>query len=457
MRRLAGLAAGAVLSLAGGQLLAADDLRAGAEAARDLALHDATAWKVVESLTTEVGARPAGSEAAARARDWGVAKLKALGFSNVHVEPFPITAWSRGAESASLIAPYSMPLAMLGLGGSVPTPPGGVEAEAVVFKTYADLLAAPAGSLSGKIAVVIEPMVRAQDGSGYGMANPIRRSGASEAARRGAVAYLMRSLATGVSREPHTGALNYAADAPKIPAAALSVIDAQQIERLAALGKPLRIRLSLDSHTAPATGYTVVGEITGTLHPEQIILLGGHLDSWDPGVGAIDDGAGIAIAVGAAKAAAAGAPPQRTLRVAMFGAEEMAFTTAAFTAAHKAELADTIAVGESDEGSDRVWALQLPAGTLTKPEIKTLSTVLAPLGIYASPDPSKFGGSDIAGLAALGAPVLTLRQDGSRYFNWHHSSEDTLDKVDRNQLDQNVAAWAAVLYVLSHSPVTLKP
>jgi hypothetical protein len=387
-----------------------------------------------------------------------VAKLEALGFSNVHVEPFPITAWARGPESAALTAPYPASLAIIGLGGSVPTPPEGVEGEAVVFHAYADLLAAPPGSLGGKIAVVTEGMTRTQEGLGYGAANPWRRSGASEAAKRGAIAYLVRSLATGVSREPHTGALNYAPNAPKIPAAALSVIDAQQLDRLAALGGPIRIRLKLASSTAPATGWTVVGEIPGTEHPEQVILVGGHLDSWDPGTGAIDDGAGIAIAVAAARLAGA-APhlPKRTLRVAMFGAEEMDFTNAAFTAAHLAQVGDFVAIGETDEGADDIWSLQLPAGTASLAPMRTLAASLADLKIFVSPEPARFGGSDIAGLAAAGAPLIDFRQDASRYFDWHHSSEDTLDKIDPAQLNQNVAAWAAFLYVVSQTDVSLRP
>src|SRR5580700_2757054 len=251
---------------------AADPLRSGAEAVRDRALKDPTAYDYVESLSVEVGPRLAGSEAAARARDWGVAKLTALGFSNVHVEPFPITAWLRGPEEAEIVSPRPQKLAIIGLGGSVPTPPDGIEGEVALFHSYADLLAAPPGSLTGKIAVVTQPMPRATEGTGYGALNAVRRQGPSEAARRGAVAYLLRSLATGVSREPHTGALNYQADAPKIPAAALSTIDA---------------------------------EIKGTEHPEQIVQVGGHLDSWDPGTGSIDDGAGMAIAVAAARLAGA--------------------------------------------------------------------------------------------------------------------------------------------------------
>ncbi len=456
MKRFLGLAAAA--GLIGGHAMAADDLRAGADAVRDQALTDPTAFAIVESISTEVGPRLAGSEAAARARDWGVAKLKALGFSNVHVEPFPITAWARGPESAALTAPYPASLAIIGLGGSVPTPPEGLEGEVVVFRAYADLLAAAPGSLTGKIAVVTQGMARTQDGYGYGAANAIRRSGASEAARRGAIAYLHRSLATGVSREPHTGALNYQPGAPKIPAAALSVIDALQLERLAALGKPIRLRLKLTSSTAPATGWTVVGEILGTTHPDQVILVGGHLDSWDPGTGSIDDGAGIAIAVAAARlAGAAPHPPARTLRVAMFGAEEMDFTNAAFTAAHKAEVGNLVAIGEIDEGADNIWSVALPAGTAGLPEMKTLAASLAPLKIFIDPKPALFGGSDIAGLAAAGAPQVVFHQDASRYFNWHHSSEDTLDKIDPAQMNQNVAAWAAFLYIASQTDVSLRP
>jgi hypothetical protein len=454
MKRI--LLAAGLAALSATPVLAADALRAKADAARERALKDPTAYAVVSSISTDVGERLAGTEAAARARDWGIATLKHLGFSSVHVEPFPITAWVRGPESAAITSPHAQTLAIIGLGGSVPTPPQGIEAEAVVFRTYADLMAAAPGSLAGKIAVVIQGMARTQEGSGYGAANPLRRAGPSEAARRGAVAYLTRSLATGVSREPHTGALNYAADAPKIPAAALSVIDAELIDRLAQTGAPIRIRLNLQSVSQPATAWTVVGDLPGTEHPEQIILLGGHLDSWDPGTGSIDDGAGIAIAVGAAHVAAA-APLKRTIRVAMFGAEEMDFTNAAFTEAHTTEVPNIVAIGEIDEGADRVWSVQLPAGAAALAEMKTLAAAIAPLDIYVNPEPAKGGGSDVRGLVKAGAPPVAFHQDASRYFDWHHSSEDTLDKIDPAQLNQNVAAWAAFLAIVGDSDVNLQP
>ena len=433
-----------------------DPLRDGAEAVRDRALHDSTAYDYIESLSVDVGERLAGSEATPRATAWAEARLKSLGFSNVHREPFQIAAWLRGPEAAEITAPHPQKLSVIGLGGSVPTPPGGVEAEIAVFHTYADLLAAPPGSLGGKIAVVTQPMVRTQDGSGYGADNPARRQGPSEAARRGAVAYLVRSLATGESREPHTGALNYASDAPKVPAAALSVIDAELIDHLAARGVPIRVRLELDSTTKPTTVWTVEGEFRGTEHPDQVIQLGGHLDSWDPGTGSIDDGAGMAIAVAAAKLAAARNPPKRTIRVALFGAEEMDFARPAFATAHLAEKDRIVVIGESDIGADRAWRVALPAGSRNSPEMKTYADVIAPLSVNVSPDPSRGSGDDTADLVRAGVPAFAVSQDASRYFDWHHSSEDTLDKVDRDQLNQAVATWAAFAYIAANSDIDFR-
>lgn len=435
-----------------------DALRGTAEVIRNQALKDPTAYNVVESLTTEVGPRLAGTEAGARARDWGVATLKALGFANVHAEAFPITAWIRGEEAAAIIAPVPQKLAVLALGGSVPTLPAGINAEAVVFRTYADLLVQAPGSLTGKIAIVTQPMVRTMDGSGYGAASAIRRAGASEAARRGAVAYMHRSLATGASRAPHTGALNYAVDAPRIPAAALSVADAELLDHLSNRHQPIRIHLQLASHIdTNATAWNVVGDIPGSERPTEMLIIGGHLDSWDPGTGAIDDGAGIAITVAAARlAGAAPHPPRRTLRVVMFGAEEMDFANAAFTKAHAEEVANIVAISESDAGADRIWSVQLPGDAASKPFAKILGAVLAPLSVFVSPEAAIRGGSDIAGLARAGVPVVAFRQDASRYFDWHHSADDTLDKVDPVQLQQNVAAWAAFLYLAANSAIDFR-
>ena len=293
------LAAIATTSAAGAQPL--EPLVATASSLGQKALNDPAAFDFVQSLATEIGQRLAGTEAHKRAVAWAEARLKAAGFENVHSEPFTLRAWIRGAENADIVGPVPQHLAITTLGGSVATDPNGIEAEIAVFHTYDELLAAAPGSLTGKIAVVTQHMMRMQDGSGYGAANRIRRSGPSEAAKRGAVAYLLRSLGTDNRRLPHTGALDYQDGAPQIPAAALSVPDAEQLDRLAALG-PVRIRLLLmPSFQDNAPSWNVVGEIKGSQRPDEIVLIGGHLDSWDLGTGATDDGAGDAIAFGAAR------------------------------------------------------------------------------------------------------------------------------------------------------------
>ncbi|HEX4181177.1 MAG TPA: M28 family peptidase [Caulobacteraceae bacterium] len=429
-----------------------------AAALRDKALAGSAAYPVVESLTTEIGPRPAGSPAQKRAMAWGVAKLTALGFQNVHVEPFTVTAWVRGPESAEVVSPFPQRLAILDLGGSVPTPKDGIEAEIVLFHTYADLLAAPTGSLAGKIAVVTQPMTRTQDGAGYGAINAVRTAGPSEAARRGAIAYLHRSLSTSENRMPHTGALHYADDAPRIPAAALSVADAELLDRMATRGQPIRIRLGLDSHTVPdAPAWNVVGEAVGREKPDEVIVVGGHLDSWDPGTGAIDDGAGLSITTAAAKLINdLPRHPRRTVRMVMFGSEEMGGSGEAYARTHKDEVAKIVLAGESDEGGDPAWSVQLPKGALSDPAMQAMAGVLAPLKIYINPAPATISGADVAGLGMLGVPQLIIHTDATRYFDIHHSADDTLDKLDPKGLDQNVAAWAVMIYAAAESDIDFR-
>ena len=425
-----------------------------AAALRDKALAGSPAYDILESLTTEVGPRPMGSPAQRRAMEWGVAKLKALGFANVHVEPFSKPAWTRGAESAEITGPYPQPLAILGLGGSVPTPPAGIEAPVALFHTYADFLAAPVGSLSGKIAVVSEPMVRTQDGAGYGALIAMRVAGPAEAARRGAIAYLIRSLSTADDRFPHTGMMEPA----PIPAAALSPSDASLIDLIARRGQPITIRLKMDSHVTPnAKAWNVVGEIPGRERPDQVVVIGGHLDSWDPGTGAIDDGAGVAITTAAAKLIAdLPRAPRRTVRVVMFGSEETGGSGEAYAAAHKGEIGGIVLAGESDLGSDPIYKLRLAPGGVSNRALSGLADVLAAMKIIIDPAAADEGGSDIEGLQALGAPIVSYYQDASRYFDTHHSANDVLDRVDRKSLDQNVAAWAALVYAVAESDVDFR-
>lgn len=422
---------------------------------RDQALTDPTAYDVLESLTTEIGPRPAGSPAQMRARDWALAKMKALGFTNIHAEPFAKQAWLRDAESAEILAPFPQKLAILGLGNSVPTPPEGITAELVVLKSMAELRAAPANAFVGKIVLVNQPMTRTQDGSGYGAAVEARYA-PSEASRRGAVAYLTRSISTSTARAPHTGATLYAADAPKIPAGALGVPDADLLEHMAARG-PVRLHLLLQSHVVNATAWTISGDVTGSTHPDQVIVVGGHIDSWDPGTGAIDDGAGVAISAAAGHLIAQlPRHPARTIRVVFWGSEETGGSGAAYLDMHKNELDKIVMAGESDLGSDNVYKLELPPGAVANPELSPLSGILAPLKVMVATTPALDAGSDVEDIQHAGVPVLVLSQDANRYFDYHHSADDTLAIVRRGELNQNVAAWAATLDMVADSDLNFR-
>jgi Zn-dependent M28 family amino/carboxypeptidase len=449
------LTAAAVSALMAGASHAQDAKTA--EALRDRALLDRTAWDVTEDLTTNIGPRLVGSPAMARAKDWSVAKFKALGFTNVKVEEFAKPSWTRGEESAELVAPYPLKLSIVGLGRTVPTPAGGIEAEVALFKTYAELIAAPESAVKGKIVVITQPMVRAQDGAGYGVAGISRRSGPVEAAKRGAVGLLIRSVSTSDSTVPHTGVTAFGDGVVSIPSAALGVPEAEQLERLAAKG-PLRIKLKLASTVDPANvAWNISGEIKGSEKPDEVIVIGGHLDSWDVGTGALDDATGVAITTAAAKLIGdLPKHPKRTIRVVMFGSEESGGSSEAYLAAHKDELPKIVLAGESDTGADRVYSLQIGKGAADHPAMKTAVRVLAPLKIYLDHNPPAHAGSDVEGLEGAGVPVVALNQDASRYFDYHHTMDDTLNKVRPDELAQNVAAWASFLYLVADSDIDFR-
>ena len=433
-----------------------DAIRPTAAALRDKALADTRAYEITEALTTEIGARPAGSPVMLAASDWAVARLKALGFDKVWVEPFTVNAWVRGAESASVVAPYPHHLAIAALGNSVPTPEGGIEAEVAVFRTYDALLAQPAGSLAGKIAVVNQVMPRTQGPEAYFATTRIR-SGASEAAKRGAVAYLVRSLSTGSSRTPHTGSMRYAAGAPRIPAAALSTPDADLLARMAARGAPVRVKLALASTVREnAETRTVVAELAGREKPDEVVFIGAHLDSWDLGTGAVDDGAGVGIVAATGKLIAElPRRPRRTIRIALFGAEEIGGSGAAYAARHgAAEQAKHVVASEADSGSDKVYLVELPAGAAASPFGRAFADLVLPIGVVVSDNAATDGGADMSRLQ--GVPLANLQQDLTTYFDLHHSADDTFDKVDRARLAQAVAAWTVFTYLAADSDVDFR-
>jgi len=455
--RIAGIVA---MFLALGPIAAADAQNSPLDVAKSLAdsaLKDGWSYDFLAGLTTEIGPRLAGTDAEARAAEWAQARLKAAGFDEVRIETTPMTAWLRGAETGHVVSPAPQSLVLTALGGSVATPPEGIEAEIALFRTYAELLAASPGSLAGKIAVVTQRQVRSADGGGYGAANPIRRAGPTEAARRGAVAYMHRSLGTDSHRLAHTGALNYVDGAPRIPAAALANPDADQLERLAARGATT-VRITLTPRTVEDARFsTVVAEIKGRERPDEIVLIGAHLDSWDLGTGAIDDGAGCAIVSGAARLIGAlPQRPRRTVRVVLFGAEEMDYSGPAYAKAHAGEAAKIVIAGESDFGARKVYTMLVPPGTAGSLFARGLVAVLTPLGIFLNRDPARMGGDDIRGLQAAGVPVFSLRQDGLDYFDIHHTADDTFDKVERAELNQAVAAWAGFAYLAAETGVDFR-
>jgi hypothetical protein len=426
-------------------------------ALRTRALADTVGWDIVEGLTTEIGPRMTdGSAAQARARDWAVAKLTALGFRNVRIEPYTLQhPWERGVETAEVVAPFPQPLRLTALGNTGATPPGGLTLPVVVFATYADLQRAPDGSLRGRIAYVGNQMQPTQDGSSYGASGPARFTGPALAARKGAAALLIRSIGTDHGRGPHAGTTTFPAGVKPIPAAALSVADAETLERIAARGRPITIHLTLTPRfAAPRRSGNVVAEVPGTDPGAGVVLIGGHLDSWDLGTGAIDDASGVAITTAAAKLILdRGQAPRRTIRVVWFGDEETGgHGGEAYAKAHGAE--PHAVAAESDFGADRVWRVQTGFPDAAKPVADRLAAALAPLGIVRGTG-TPHGGTDVEPAIAAGATALDLNQSGLRYFDYHHTPEDTLDRVDPEQLRQNVAAWATALAIVADAPEPL--
>ncbi len=419
----------------------------------DLALNGSYGYDITRSLTTEIGPRLAGSPQEAKARRWARNKFKELGLTRIRTEPFPVQGWARGLETARIIQPYPQNLVVTALGGSVATPKAGIQAPVAYFADYEALLAAPVGSLEGRIAYISGKMEKHRDGAGYGPANQKRRSGATEAAKRGALAVLIRSVGTDSHRFPHTGQMRYDDDVKKIPIGALSAPDADQLDRIFEMGKDIEIRLRLNTRDlGEKISGNVMAEIRGTEKPDEIILIGAHLDSWDMGTGAVDDGAGVGIVMGAAKVLIeSGLKPKRTIRVVLFGAEEVGLVGAfAYAKEHEDELAQHVLATESDFGAGKIYGIQAGKSPANKAGIAAMSAEFKFLGILPK-DGDTNGGPDIIPLDAAGVPTVRLNQDGTDYFDLHHTPDDTFDKIDPKAMRQNVAAYATLMWLASES------
>jgi hypothetical protein len=409
-------------------------------------LSSSHAYAIVRSLCDEVGPRLAGSPGDRAAVAWALRTMPGMGLANVRAEKVKVTHWERGEGRAEILGAVAQPMAVAALGGSISTPARGLEASVVEAASIAELEKLPPEQVRGKI-VFLDPVTRrARDGAGYGETVLNRHHGAREAAKLGAVGLLLRSIGTDHDRMPHTGAK--AKDDHEIPAAALSVPDAELLHQVLADRKAARVRLVLGSRTLPeAESANVIGEVTGRERPNEIVLIGAHLDSWDLGTGAVDDGAGVAIALETARLLAARPQkPRRTVRVVLFANEEHGLEGAReYARAHAAEIGSHVVATEADFGADTVYAVRWRGDPAARDRFVDLARTLAPLGVERQ-DEDGHAGADVSPLMELGVPVLDLKQDGTRYFDLHHTANDTVDKIDPGVLAQAAAAFATAVW-----------
>jgi hypothetical protein len=462
------------VALAGGAMFAADltaQYKPVADQLIDAALMDNDGYAKLAYLCDRIGARLSGMPSLDRAIQWASATMKSDGLSNVRVIPVKVPKWVRGAESAQLLAPENKPLHMLGLGMSVGTPKGGITADVVVVQDFDQLQKLGADGVRGKIVLYNEKWVN------YGATGQYRRAGPSIAAGMGAVAVLLRSVTPLAMQIPHTGTLDYDEAQPKIPAAALSVEDALMLGRFASQKIPIRVHLEMAAHQEPdADSGDVMSEIPGREHPEEVVVLGGHIDSWDVGRGAQDDGSGIIASLQAvALIKKLGLQPRRTIRVVFWVNEENGGRGGE---AYRSWVGDAIknhvAAIEMDGGAEAPAGFGYGAGgfgggrgrggrgaaAAPSPAAENSMNLLKQIGkllerINAGEITGGGGGSDIAPLTRDGVPGLGERSVGQHYFDWHHTETDTLDKVDLDDFRKSIAAMAVMSYILADMPEKL--
>ncbi len=408
------------------------------------ALADERGYARLEALCDKIGNRLSGSEALVRAVVWSQAEMKQAGLENVTAIPVKVPHWVRGREAASIAAPVERKLNVLGLGGSVGTP--GVTADVVAASNFDELDKLGRKRVAGRIVLYNAPF------QGYGKTVAYRMAGPSHAARLGAVAVLVRSVTPLSLANPHTGALEYDADAPKIPAASVTVEDAQMIARLCAQGE-VKVHLEMDDHTlVDAESADVIGEIPGSEFPQEVVVMGGHLDSWDVGQGAQDDGSGVMAGLEAASLIhQLGLRPRRTVRVVFFTNEENGGAGAqAYRDWIGGRIRTHVAAIEMDGGAERPVGFGFSGTPGQLEKVRQAARLLD--GISAEVVQDGGGGADIAPLIRDGVPGLGLRTVGTHYFDWHHSAADTLDKVDPYNFKLNTAALAVMAYWLADEP-----
>jgi len=446
-----------------GSETAAERHRVAAERLIGAALASDHAYLRLSQLCDGIGHRLSGSRSLERAVEWAAASMREDGLERVRLQRVRVPVWVRGEERAEMVSPGPQRLSILGLGRSIGTPPGGITAEVVVVSSFAELDALPAEQVRGKIVLYDVPFTR------YGETVRYRGDGARRAAARGAVAVLVRSVGPVSLRTPHTGAMQaYVDSVPKIPGAAVTIEDATMMRRLLARGERVRVRLEMGAKTLPDTiSHNVIGELRGRERPEEVVVVGGHLDSWDVGQGAQDDGGGCVIAMEALRLMKKlGLRPRRTVRCVLWTNEENGLRGGnAYADSLGPEIARHVAAIESDGGVERPVGFGVTVRRLAsdsadaEPTARAVARLaeLAPLlvGLGADRVTDDGGGADIGPLMRRGVPGIAHRTTMEHYFDWHHTPADMLDKVDPLELRKNVAALAVLVYMLAEMPGTL--
>jgi carboxypeptidase Q len=414
----------------------------------DAALRDSAAWNKLARLTDGFGHRLSGSESLEQAIDWMLAEMRAEGLENVRGEPAMVPRWIRGQESAELVAPRAMSLPMLGLGGSIGTPPDGITAEVLVVSSFADL-EQHAAEARGKIVLFDVPFTN------YGATVQYRGNGAIAAARAGAVAALVRSVAAYSLRSPHTGAMRYDSTVTRIPSAAITTEDAAMLHRMQGRGERIVVRLRMEARTEPdVPSRNVVAELRGRERPDEVVVMGGHIDSWDVGQGAVDDAGGVVIAWEAVRLMKElGLRPRRTVRVVGWVNEENGGRGGqAYRDQHAAELDNHILAIESDGGVFTPVGFGFTGSDSARVLLRQVVRLLARVG--ADSLLAGGGGADIGPIMRAGVPGMSHNTDGD-YFWFHHSNADTVDKLDPRDMGLSVAMMAVMAYVVAEMPERL--
>jgi carboxypeptidase Q len=408
------------------------------------------AWQRLAELGDTFGHRLSGSPALEDAIDWAVEQMKKDGLENVRKEPVKVPRWVRGQESLEIVSPRRHTLTMLGLGNSVGTPAEGVEGELVIFRSF-DELSAAGQEVKGKIVLFNVPFTT------YGDTVRYRSAGPSRAASAGAVAMLVRSVGPPGLRTPHTGALNYDDAAPRIPAAAVTTEDADRLQRMLDRGNRLRLRLKMEARMHPdADSYNVVGEIRGRERPDEVIVIGGHFDSWDVGTGSTDDGGGCVVTWEALRLMKKlNLRPRRTIRVVLWTNEENGLRGGqGYRDRYRDQLANHVLMLESDSGVFRPTGFGFTGSDGARARIRDIATLLR--GIHADRISPAGGGADIGpSVEAGGIPAMSLEVDGN-YFLLHHTPADTVDKIDPMDMARASAAIAVMTYVIAEMPERLR-